>query len=189
MDKKRYLHEFAKHLHSIPVAERQEILAEIESHFTEGIESGRSEWEVCSRLGDPKSAAQAYIEELELPPARVSNQEPNPARSFIVFLALLPINFFLLVGPGVVLATMLVLAWVIPAVIFFAMSTAVIAALFSGTLFSANVFGVLAIVFFFIGSIGLIVLTYYFVFAFSWAVLFIFQKFFQINSALILNKV
>lgn len=69
MTKFEYLQELEKNLQSLPEAERVDILADFEEHFTYALSNGKTEDEICGDLGDPKENAAQYISGAEAKPA------------------------------------------------------------------------------------------------------------------------
>lgn len=61
-NKGEFLFELHNELHRIGIDADEEIFADFEEHFNEGMEQGISEEETCRRLGDPKEIARNYIE-------------------------------------------------------------------------------------------------------------------------------
>lgn len=61
-NKGEFLFELHNELHRIGIDADEEIFADFEEHFNEGMEQGISEEETCRRLGDPKEIARNYLE-------------------------------------------------------------------------------------------------------------------------------
>ena len=61
-NKGEFLFELHNELHRIGIDADEEIFADFEEHFKEGMEQGISEEETCRRLGDPKEIARNYLE-------------------------------------------------------------------------------------------------------------------------------
>ncbi|WP_406688181.1 HAAS signaling domain-containing protein [Staphylococcus felis] len=57
MKKQEYLQTLYLHLKNIPEEEKQDIVAEYDRHFIEGLKDGRSEEEIAEILGSPKGIA------------------------------------------------------------------------------------------------------------------------------------
>ena len=75
MNKKEYLNKLESELSSMSYKDVKEILSEIEEHFNEGINNGKSEAEICKDLGSAEDLAKAYLEGTSLPKALVKKQE------------------------------------------------------------------------------------------------------------------
>lgn len=60
--KGEFLFELHNELHKIGIDADDEIFADFEEHFNEGMQQGISEEETCRRLGDPKEIARNYFE-------------------------------------------------------------------------------------------------------------------------------
>lgn len=72
MTKNEFLQELYNHLLSLPVAERDDILADFEEHFQAGAERGKSEEQICAELGSPYTCALQYLRAANAP------QQPTP---------------------------------------------------------------------------------------------------------------
>lgn len=73
MTKTEFLKQLEQHLLPLAAAERDEILADFEEHFQAGMESGKSEEQICEDLGNPESCAQQYLRQ---PGAYTVPQQP-----------------------------------------------------------------------------------------------------------------
>lgn len=77
MTKAEFLQQLQNHLLPLAAADRDEILADFEEHFQAGLESGKSEEQICEELGNPYSCALQYLRQ---PGAyTVPQQPPKPA--------------------------------------------------------------------------------------------------------------
>lgn len=56
-----YMERLRAGLKSLPAERREEILADIESYFTEGLADGADEEKLCAMLGAPEALAKEYI--------------------------------------------------------------------------------------------------------------------------------
>ncbi|SFI96390.1 Protein of unknown function [Thermoflavimicrobium dichotomicum] len=83
-----YLDTLAGHLKNLPIAEKEDILKEIESHILSGLEHGQSEDEILKRLGDPKTLATGYTGEYFL------KQKTTSPRLFFHKLLFSPLSVF-----------------------------------------------------------------------------------------------
>ncbi|AWC27827.1 HAAS signaling domain-containing protein [Bacillus cytotoxicus] len=57
MNKKEFLNKLSSSLGNIPNSEKNDILLEYETHFISGKQDGKSEEEICKKLGNPKTIA------------------------------------------------------------------------------------------------------------------------------------
>ena len=83
-----------------------EIIEDIEQHFSEGLENGLTEQEICEKLGSPEEIAEAYIQDngCELPPPVINavndcgnimaNREAAPKASAGLITAALCLDIF-----------------------------------------------------------------------------------------------
>ena len=63
MNKNEFLKQLEMCLAQLPQAERNEIMQDFEEHFAVGLESGKTEQQICEDLGSPQSCAEQYISE------------------------------------------------------------------------------------------------------------------------------
>ena len=61
MTKIEFLQQLYNLLGVLPAEERDDIIADFEEHFSVGTSEGKSEEQICSELGDPKSCAAQYL--------------------------------------------------------------------------------------------------------------------------------
>lgn len=61
MTKIEFLQQLYNLLGVLPADERDDIIADFEEHFSVGTSEGKSEEQICSELGDPKSCAAQYL--------------------------------------------------------------------------------------------------------------------------------
>ena len=61
MTKIEFLQQLYNLLGILPADERDDIIADFEEHFSVGTSEGKSEEQICSELGDPKSCAAQYL--------------------------------------------------------------------------------------------------------------------------------
>ena len=61
MTKIEFLQQLYNLLGGLPAEERDDIIADFEEHFSVGTSEGKSEEQICSELGDPKSGAAHYL--------------------------------------------------------------------------------------------------------------------------------
>lgn len=63
MTKTEFLQQLYNLLGVLPADERDDIIADFEEHFSVGTSEGKSEEQICSELGDPKSCAAQYLKD------------------------------------------------------------------------------------------------------------------------------
>lgn len=108
MNKNDFLKELSSLLSSLPSDERQEILFDYEEHFSIGIEEGKTEEEIISSLGTPKTIAKQYKANYIVNQA-VAN--PSPSNILKAVFATIVLGFFNLVfvlGPFLGLVGLLI---------------------------------------------------------------------------------
>lgn len=72
MTKIEFLQQLYNLLGVLPAEERDDIIADFEEHFSVGTSEGKSEEQICSELGDPKSCAAQYLNLM------TSRKKPTP---------------------------------------------------------------------------------------------------------------
>lgn len=116
MKQQEYIKALRNHLKGkIPQTEIDEIITENSEHIETGVQSGKSEKEIISRLGSPKSVAQNYIAQnliTKVEESKGTGQKTTAVLKAIwAMMILTPLNFFILIGPGVVIFTLWVMGW------------------------------------------------------------------------------
>lgn len=194
MKRSEWLVKLEQEMSRLGVPNGREIVADYEEHFSVAMEAGKSEEEVCEKLGDPLTVAKAHQLE-KLVTVSMPAGSPNGTmdmsgilRAALRVLILTPLNFFLMIGPFVVIATLLVTGWIV-AVVFGLLSLAASVLALIGVPFlvvnfwsaGALVFGSLAFIgFTVIGVMTMWVLTKvlmtFFVSYLRWNVNFVLEK-------------
>ena len=62
MTKTEFLQQLYNNLLPLTSEERKEIIQDFEEHFSIGLESGKSEEQICAELGSPESCAASYLQ-------------------------------------------------------------------------------------------------------------------------------
>ncbi len=107
MNKKEYLDLLARELDSMSYRDVKDILDDMEAHFEEGVEAGKTEEQIAEGLGDPVKLAQEFKDGNSLPaimkkkaaPADNANKSADPVGVLLVVLlglfVALPVALFL----------------------------------------------------------------------------------------------
>jgi uncharacterized membrane protein len=159
----QFLQDLGYYLRRISPQERAEILRDQEELIRDAIESGRSEEEVLASLGTARQMARNLILELKLSEAEqttgVSSQLKMIFGIVIAFLALAPLNLIFVLGPFLLLVTLIFSGWISVAT-FLAVVIAAIVMFFWQMIFaSVGLLTHLATFFLFLGGLGLGVLS------------------------------
>jgi len=133
MNKQEYIHQLSARLSSLTANERAEILRDVEEHFREAMQAGRSEEAVVKQLGDPKAFADMMTAERKIKRidsantlgkklwavvgAAIAIVVLTPFNLIFVFLPLLLATLFIISGWPIVL----ILALSIPIAFIFAL--------------------------------------------------------------------
>lgn len=119
MKKSEFLTSLHNHLGGLPKREVDDILRDQEEYFRDAMSAGRSEEEVVRSLGDPKVFAANLKAELTIQRAESSTDLRQKvgltASALFSILALAPINFFLVLGPFLLLLIFLLAGWILSA--------------------------------------------------------------------------
>ncbi|MFN8847464.1 MAG: DUF1700 domain-containing protein [Bdellovibrionales bacterium] len=114
MTKSAFMNELKESLKSRGVINTEDILRDYEEHFAHGLQSGKNEEEICSRLGSPKSLAMAYETK-----ALLSDSEDKGTQlkwTFVLralgrLLLLAPFAIIVMFIPGLLLFSYLLTGW------------------------------------------------------------------------------
>nr|WP_263314404.1 DUF1700 domain-containing protein [Mammaliicoccus sp. Marseille-Q6498] len=107
MGKKEYLNTLNKYLKNISNVDREDILAEYETHFISGTEDGLSEEKISKELGNPKEIAKEINATLAIDRAESNNKVSNIWQAIISVMGLGILNFFVILIPIVVIISIL----------------------------------------------------------------------------------
>jgi uncharacterized membrane protein len=113
MTKAEFLDTLRRRLAGLPHVEIDELLGDYARHFDEGITAGRSEVEIAKALGDPMRLARELRAEVGF---RRWEEERTPANFFAVlfgFLALIAVDFVVLLPVLVGLAVLALMAGIV----------------------------------------------------------------------------
>jgi len=115
--KQEYLNSLRNYLYQLSSSEVEEIIADYEEHFLCAGEAGKSDEDIVKGLGPAKSLANLYITQshIEAFHSRKKMSVSHRLNSFIkalfTFLLLAPLNFFLAIGPFLVIFVLLFTSW------------------------------------------------------------------------------
>jgi uncharacterized membrane protein len=114
MNKQTFMRELTEGLNKLPKAEVNDILLDIEEYFTCAAREGRTEQEMCERLGDPKKLAKEYSVQRYIERAQQEHSVKNTARAILSTAGLGIIDFlyvvFVVVTGYIVLSALYVAA-------------------------------------------------------------------------------
>lgn len=118
MTQNEYLKKLAEALKNNGINQVEEILADYQEHFAMGLRSGKTEWEISQKLGEPETIAKAYqteslIREIKNPDTKFSFPAALNVLGRLIILA--PFNFLVIFIPGMILFSLLVAGWTIAA--------------------------------------------------------------------------
>jgi len=155
----QFLLELSYQLRRISKVERDEILRDQEELIRDAMTSGREEEQVLASLGSAKQMARNLILELKLSEAEQSTGTPQQFKMIIgvliAFLALAPLNLFFVLGPFLVLISILFSGWVSVATLIIAVIAAMGIFFWQMIFASVGLLTHLATFFLFLGAFGL----------------------------------
>ena len=162
MKQELYLTELRKHLSRLPQSEIDEILADYREHFEIGRSQGKSDDTIAESLGRPRIVAQNHVMNSLILEANNSpslvHRSSLLLKILFIFFVLAPFNFLILIGPFLVAALLIFIGWVIPVAVA-SMSISLIGALiFSTSKLALGFVLSMAILFGFLGVLGISVL-------------------------------
>lgn len=162
MNKQEYLEELKRQLKSLPATEVQEIMSDYVEHFDMALAAGKTEQATCDSLGHPRIVAQGYMVSSLMTEAKESKSVVNQARLtfrilFMIFV-LAPLNFFLLLGPFIILLGLVIAGWSTPIATGAASVAGFWVLISTGVSFAFGSLPGLSLLFMLLGGIGLSVL-------------------------------
>ncbi|MEW9898268.1 DUF1700 domain-containing protein [Chitinivorax sp. PXF-14] len=95
MNKEQFLKSMRKELSRLPKAELDEIIADYQEYFHDGMASGRSEEEIARALGDPKKLARELLAQQHIDAWKADKSIGNLMRVVLAVAALGSLNLFL----------------------------------------------------------------------------------------------
>lgn len=107
MSKKEYLNLLNKYLKNISEEDKQDILAEYETHFISGVEDGQTEEDIAKELGHPRDIAKEINATLAIDRAESHHKVGNVWQAIISVMGLGLLNFFVILIPFVIIISVL----------------------------------------------------------------------------------
>jgi uncharacterized membrane protein len=128
MKQQEYINQLRRQLSALPKAEVDDIIRDQEEFIRDAVASGRSEETVVQGLGDPKTLGQSLVAQFRIEHAQVSDKFLPKARNtwhaVIAFMALAPLNIFIILVPFSMGLSMLAGFWFVEFVCLFAVGVA-----------------------------------------------------------------
>ncbi|MBX2987581.1 MAG: DUF1700 domain-containing protein [Bdellovibrionaceae bacterium] len=116
MTRTEWLIKLERELTRLGVPAPREIVADYEEHFAIAAGAGKKEEETAAKLGDPVSVARAHQAERLVSQVATPGEAPkmrDVASATWRLLVLTPFNFFMLIGPFLLLAICLFTGWML----------------------------------------------------------------------------
>lgn len=115
MTKVEFLNELDRALSGVAYQDKQEIMADYEEHFRAGTEAGKTEEEISSALGNPRSIARAYRADYLVQKADNSASVGGILRAIFAVISLGFFNLVFVLGPFIALVSVVVALWAVGA--------------------------------------------------------------------------
>ncbi|MEY8350550.1 DUF1700 domain-containing protein [Bacillus cereus] len=112
MSKEQFLRELSEHLRKLPEEERQDILYDYEEHFQFGLEEGKTEAEIIKGLGSPKAITKEILALSRFDEMKKDPSASNITRAVMAAIGLSLLNFIIVLGPLVAVASFIFSLWV-----------------------------------------------------------------------------
>lgn len=101
MNRKQFLEELKSHLSPLSSEERSDLLNDYDSHFTFGLQSGKTEEEIVRELGHPSEFAREALGDRYMDPHAIPSSSIDTFRSIFSLVALLFINLSIVIPIGI----------------------------------------------------------------------------------------
>ena len=111
MNKEEFMKQLTEHLHGLPSNERAEILTDYEEYFEIGLHDGKTEQEIALGLGSPKIIAKELVLNTSIAKVEHNLSMTNVLRIIGLTIGLSFLNFLLIVGPMIAIASILFAGW------------------------------------------------------------------------------
>jgi uncharacterized membrane protein len=162
MTKEEYLSQLASELKKLPAAEVHEILADYREHFDVGTSAQKTDDEIASSLGHPRTVAQGYFVSHLVKDAKNTSSPWSrlriACRIMLMILVLAPFNFLVIVGPFVVVFSLALAGWSVPLALGAVSVTVTGALLAAASELALGMPAILSVVFLMLGLLGISVL-------------------------------
>ena len=115
MNKQAYIQALSEHLSSLTIEEQQDILRDVEEHFREASQAGRSEESVIAQLGKPKAFAEMMIAETKVNRIQQATSLGSKLRAvcgaLLAVLVLTPFNLIFVFLPLFFITLFIAMGW------------------------------------------------------------------------------
>jgi len=168
MNKEQFLRDLRQALSSLPTMEVEEILRDQEEYIRDAVLAGRGEQEVLKSLGTPRSFAASLIADVKIQKAADSTtlkkQASNTFGALIAILALAPLNLIFVLGPFLGISGLIFGGWATTTAAFLGSIGVVFVILFKLIFLPVGILTHLAAIFFSLGTVGVGLLGFIFMF-------------------------
>ena len=191
MTKAEYLVELERQIQRLPQKDRMEIMADYQEHFEMAMAAGKNEADICVALGTPRSVGQAIMMNSLVQEAKSSTNVSSRAHALLkimlLCLVLAPFNFLILIGPFLILFSLLFAGWVTPLTLGAVATYAGIELIKVGVT-GLGVFSGLSIASMWLGTIGIMFLVCMLMWLFTRGSLWLLIAFFKWNIDFITSR-
>ena len=112
MNKKEFLSDLERHIRRLPKGEKEEILQDYEEYFSIGLEEGKTERQIVESLGSPKQLSKELRADFHIEKMEVTSSTRNMFRAVWAVIGLGFVNLVIVLGPFLVLLTLLLAGWI-----------------------------------------------------------------------------
>ncbi|MBU9720897.1 MULTISPECIES: HAAS signaling domain-containing protein [Bacillaceae] len=112
MTRQQFLEELREVLSMLPNKEREEIMADFEEHFENGLEAGKREDEICEALGKPQQIGKELAASYHLERAETTVSPGNIFRAVWAIIGLGFFNLVIVLGPFIAVLGIIFAGWV-----------------------------------------------------------------------------
>ncbi|OEH53507.1 hypothetical protein AQ616_13475 [Oceanobacillus sp. E9] len=115
MNKHEFLQKLQAKLTNIPDHEQKEITRDIEEHFIAGLEEGKTEEQIADSLGSPQQLAKDVTANYHVEKVNQNTSSENIFRATWAVLGLGFLNVVIVLGPLLVVASIVISLWTVSA--------------------------------------------------------------------------
>ncbi len=117
MNKKTFINTLEANLNGINYDDKKDIIYDYEEHFRMGKESGKTEEDIATSLGDPKILAKQFKASYMIEKAKTNTSTHNIFSAILAVLALGFFNLIFVLGPFIALAAVLLVLYILAIVV------------------------------------------------------------------------
>ncbi|RLL43682.1 DUF1700 domain-containing protein [Oceanobacillus piezotolerans] len=113
MTKEQFLSKLRTSLRKLPANEIEDIIQDFEEHFSIGFENGKTEEEISASLGNPQQIAKELVAAHHVEQVESTTTTSNILRAVWAVIGLGFFNLIIVLGPFLVLASLVLAGWIV----------------------------------------------------------------------------